>query len=736
MSKERNNNLSPLKTLNNNLCNNAAIVCVDDEPTILRSLGEQLKRSFGQQYDIELVDSGIEAIAVCAELIEEGIDLAVVISDQIMPEMTGDRLLIELHSLYPNASKILLTGQANADAVGNLVNANALYRYVSKPWDETDLILTVKEALKRYQQQQRLAEQNQVLHNVNQQLESAVALLRATLEATADGILVLDETGKVIDRNQKFLDIWEISDTKLNHEKILTSIINKLKKPLANNLRERYAHSNIDNYNYLRLKNGKIVECHLQIKQFLEQKISQVWSFRDVTEQKKAQSIIQHQAFHDSLTNLPNRTLFDRELADALNSASRDNKMLAIMFVDLDRFKTINDSLGHTVGDLLLKNVVERLKKCIRKKDVIARWGGDEFTILLSEITSRKDATAIAKRILEALQPSFNLKGNYLHVSSSIGIAVFPDDGTDADTLLKNADAALYWVKDKGRNNFQHYTFKLNSQAYKLLNIENQLHYALAKEQLVVYYQPIVETATGNIVKMEALLRWQHPEFGTVSPNLFIPIAEENGAIVAIGEWVLKTACAQTKTWQEMGMSSLAVSINLSARQFYNNDLVATIKTALLATGLNSGSLELEITETATMRNTSLAKEILLNLQQMGISLSMDDFGTGYSSLSYLKDFPFNTIKIDRSFVNDLSIDSSNFAIINAINSLGRDLNLQIIAEGVESEQLKNLLETLHCKYMQGYFFSKPLCATEATELLKRSYQLRFDRSLSLPIDL
>ena len=734
MSSDRNNNLIFQPELNDYLSNNAAIVCVDDEPTILRSLGEQLKRSFGQQYDIELVDSGIEAIAVCAELIEEGINIAVVISDQIMPEMTGDRLLIELHSLYPNASKILLTGQANADAVGNLVNANALYRYVAKPWDETDLILTVKEALKRYQQQEKLAEQNKVLQNVNQQLESAVALLRATLEATADGILVLDETGKVIDYNQKFLEIWEILTTELSREQILISIINKLEKPYAIDLRERYVRPNLENYNYLQLKNGKIVECHLQIERVQEEKISQVWSFRDVTEQKKAQTIIQYQAFHDSLTNLPNRTLFDRELAKALDKASRENKKFAIMFVDLDRFKTINDSLGHTVGDLLLKNVVERLNKCIRKNDIVARWGGDEFTILLSEISCREDTTAIARRILEVLKPSFNLKGNYLHVSSSIGIAVFPDDGTDAETLLKNADAALYWVKDKGRNNFQHYTLKLNSQAYKLLNIENHLHYALVKKELVVYYQPIVEVTTGNIVKMEALLRWQHPEFGTVSPNLFIPIAEENGAIVTIGEWVLKTACAQTKAWQEMGMSSLAVSINLSARQFYNNDLVATVKKALLATGLDSGSLELEITETATMRNTSLAKEILLNLQQMGISLSMDDFGTGYSSLSYLKDFPFNTIKIDRSFVNDLSIDSSNFAIINAINSLGRDLNLQIIAEGVESQQLKNLLETLHCKYMQGYFFSKPLPATEAT-LLMRSFQLKLDRSLSLPMD-
>lgn len=699
----------------------AAIICVDDEAVILSSLGEQLRRCLGQKYDIELVNSGAEAIALCEELVAEGIEIPVIICDQIMPGMTGDKLLIKLHSLYPDTLKILLTGQANADAVGNLVNANALYRYIAKPWSETDLTLTVQEALKRYRQEQQLAEKNEILLEVNQQLKRAISLLQATLEATADGILVLDSSGEVINYNQKFVDIWGLpGKIRLNREQILTLVLEELTEPYASSLRKRYTQSSSDNYSCLELKNGKILECYSQAQQ-LQQEIGQVWSFRDVTEHRKAQTIIQHQAFYDALTNLPNRTLFDQELANALKKAGRTNKMLAVMFLDLDRFKTINDSLGHAVGDLLLKSVVERLKRCLREQDLVARWGGDEFTLLLPEISCRKDASAIAQRILNVLKPSFKLEKHHLHISSSIGIAVFPDDGTDADILLKNADTALYWVKEKGRNSYQHYASSLNSQARKLLGLENDLHYALEKQEFALYYQPIIDVATGKIVKLEALLRWQHSRLGIVSPELFIPIAEENGLIIAIGEWVLQTACAQTKAWQKKDLSSVRVAVNLSARQFYNHDLVSTVKKILQQTNLNPRSLELEVTETATMRNTKLAKQILLDLNQMGISLSMDDFGTGYSSLSYLKDFPFNTIKIDRSFIKDLNVDSSNLAIIDAITTLGKGLNLQIVAEGVETEQLKNLLETLHCDYMQGYFFSPPVTVTEVTDLMLRS---------------
>jgi diguanylate cyclase (GGDEF)-like protein/PAS domain S-box-containing protein len=441
----------------------AAIICIDDEPLILRSLGEQLKRSFGQQYDLELANSSTEAIALCAELALEKIDIAVIICDQIMPEMTGDQLLIKLHKIYPDTLKILLTGQADVQAVGNLVNASALYRYVTKPWNETDLNLTVKEALKRYQQEKKLAEQNQILIEINQQLKYSVSLLKATLEATADGILLVDNNEKIVSYNQKFIEIWELpSSVDIERDRVLNLVLEKLSESYPTRLRQGATQFVDNNYDCLELKSGKILECYSQPQQIEGKVVGQVWSFRDVSEHKKAQAALEHQALHDSLSNLPNRKFFDRQLARALNQARNNNTMLAVMFLDLDHFKTINDTLGHAVGDLLLKSVVERLKPCIRAEDIIARWGGDEFTLLLPKITCREDAAAIAKRILEVLKLGFRLS-----ITSSIGIAVFPDDGEDAETLLKNTDVALYWVKEKGRNNYQHYSSIINSQVYQ-----------------------------------------------------------------------------------------------------------------------------------------------------------------------------------------------------------------------------------------------------------------------------
>lgn len=436
----------------------AAIICVDDEPTILSSLGEQLKRSVGQHYDIELVDSGAEAIALCAELTAEGIKIPLVISDQIMPEMMGDRLLIELHQLYPDTLKILLTGQANADAVGNLVNASALYRYVAKPWEETDLILTVEEALRRYQQEQQLAEQNKVLIEVNQQLACALSLLQATLEATADGILVLSNSGRVVNYNQKFVDIWGLTDAaQPNPDRTIPLSLDKLNRADASHLQKLCDSVDLERYSYLELTNGKILECYSQIQQFQSQKMGQVWSFRDVTEYQKAQEVVRHQAFHDSLTNLPNRALFDRRLAAAIEWAESQAQMLAVAFLDLDYFKTVNDTLGHGVGDLLLQNVVGRLQNCLRQDDTLARWGGDEFTLLLPKIDSQAQVSKIFDRILTSLKPEFILEGHKLQITCSIGIALFPDGGKDASTLLKHADIALYWVKEQGRNSYQYY---------------------------------------------------------------------------------------------------------------------------------------------------------------------------------------------------------------------------------------------------------------------------------------
>jgi len=441
----------------------------------------------------------------------------------------------------------------------------------------------------------------------------------------------------------------------------------------------------------------------------------------ETDKRKQAEETIRHQALHDHLTGLPNRTLFSDRLSIALANARRHKEMLAVMFLDLDRFKTINDTLGHDVGDLLLKAVVERVKDCLRQGDTIARWGGDEFTLLLPQIGCKKYATNIAQRIIDALKPVFNLNGYELRISLSIGIAVYPSDGEDAETLLKNADVALYRTKEDGRNGYQVYSLTMNSQASELLTMENNLHQALEREEFVLHYQPQINIATGKITGMEALVRWQHPEFGLVSPATFIPLAEQTGLIVPIGEWALWTACTQNKAWQDAGLPKLRMAVNLSARQLQQSNLIEIVEQILSETGLEPEYLELEVTESVTMQNLDLAKTVITNLYNMGIQLSIDDFGTGYSSLSYLKLFPFQTLKIDRSFVRDLNTNPKDAAIITVIIALGKELNLRLIAEGVETEEQKDLLRCLQCEEMQGYLFSRPLPAKGATELLQQS---------------
>lgn len=440
--------------------------------------------------------------------------------------------------------------------------------------------------------------------------------------------------------------------------------------------------------------------------------------FEDITHRVQTEEIIRYQANYDMLTGLPNRMLFNQRLQSALASARDSQRMLAVIFLDLDRFKTINDTLSHDVGDRLLQGVAGRIADCLRKHDTLARWGGDEFTLLLPEISSAEDVAKIAERIQAALKPAFHLKGHHLHISSSMGIAIYPDAGSDTETLLKNADAALYCAKEQ-RAKYQFYTRAINSQASELLALENNLHQALKREEFVVYYQPQVNAQTGSITGMEALVRWQHPEWGLVSPAKFIPLAEETGLIVPLGEWVLQRAAAQNKAWQEAGLPPVRVAVNLSARQFLQPDLVGMVAQVLQATGLSPQCLELEITETVAMRDAEFTSIMLAELRQMGAHLSMDDFGTGYASLSYLKKFPFHTLKIDRSFVSELAANPKDAAIVSAIIALGQGLNLRVLAEGVETEAQRDLLRSLDCKEMQGYLFSKPLPAAEATQLLR-----------------
>jgi diguanylate cyclase (GGDEF)-like protein len=387
------------------------------------------------------------------------------------------------------------------------------------------------------------------------------------------------------------------------------------------------------------------------------------------------------------------------------------------MFLDLDQFKLVNDTLGHTVGDRLLQAIGARLVTCVRAEDTVARMGGDEFTILLAELSDRRGAALVAQKILEAVRHPVTIDEHELYVTTSIGIAVFPDEGMDAESLLKNADRAMYQAKELGRDNFQFASAVQAQPAEGRLAMERALHRALERDELVVHYHPMVEIATGRVVGAEALVRWQHPEQGLVHPEDFIPLAEETQLIIPIGAWVLRTACRQMKAWHDAGHRWLRVAVNLSPRQFEDRELIATVESVLAETGFPPQFLDLEITESTAMQNAELTLAILNRLKEMGIRISIDDFGTGYSSLSYLKRFPIDTVKIDRDFLRDLTADDA--AIISAVISMARALNLRVIAEGVETEEQLDFLRREQCAEMQGYLYSQPLAASEFEEALR-----------------
>jgi diguanylate cyclase (GGDEF)-like protein len=452
---------------------------------------------------------------------------------------------------------------------------------------------------------------------------------------------------------------------------------------------------------------------------------------RDITERKRTEERVFRLAYHDILTGLLNRNSFKEHLAQALAQAQRHGRYVATLFLDLDRFKRINDTFGYKVGDLLLQSVAERIREGVRKSDKparhvdsVSRLGGDEFTILLPEISHVQDSAKVAKRILESVSRPIIVAGHEIFITGSIGITVYPMDGEDPDTLLKNADAAMYSAKEQGRNNYQFYSEAMNASSLKRLSLENALRKALDRQEFLLHYQPQVHINSGKIVGMEALLRWQHPEIGTVPPGDFIPLAEETGLIVPIGEWVLNTACIYNMALQKLGLPPIRVAVNISSLQFRPERLVETITRALKVSGLDARWLEIELTESAVMKNMEESSGILHELKLMGLRVAIDDFGTGYSSLAYLKRFPLDVIKIDRSFIRDIPGDRDNEAIAAAIIAMAQSLNLDVIAEGVETEDQFSFLRDHACGAVQGFMFSPALPGKEMIEYLKKEPEL------------
>ncbi|MGB3222256.1 MAG: EAL domain-containing protein [Desulforhopalus sp.] len=549
------------------------------------------------------------------------------------------------------------------------------------------------------------------------------------LEIAPDAILVLNQNQQILVVNSQFEEMFGYGRSEVlgknldiliplrysNHTKYVQGYILRPQKRLMGQGKEFFA---------LR-KDGSEFAVEIALSSLkTADEVRVIAIIRDISERISYEFQLEHQANHDSLTQLPNRNLLIDRLDRALLYAERHHSMVGVLCVDLDHFKRINDSLGHDVGDRLLQTAAIRFSDCIRSSDTVARQGGDDFVFVITDVGGEDNIAKMAQKILVTMDQPLKLDSHDLHVTCSIGISIFPKDGKDAQTLLKNADAAMYRAKESGRNTSRFFTYHLSNSLVTQMTMEKHLRHALVNEELSLLYQPQLDLASGRVIGAEALLRWQNPELGAISPVNFIPLAEETGLIISIGEWVLRTACQQNSRWQKSGLPPLTMAVNLSPRQFWNPGLIDTVTQILRESGLTPACLELEITESMVMRDKDYVAAMLTEFKEIGVKLSIDDFGTGYSSLNQLRSFPFDKLKMDISFVREITYDPGSAAIAKTIISLAHNLNLLVIAEGVETEAQLNYLRNQGCDEMQGYLFSKPISADDFAKIIKEDRHL------------
>lgn len=699
------------------------IMLVDDHmPT--RLVGRKFLQRDG--FHVEEVDNGTQAVDLFDKVKPD-----ILLLDVVLPDVDGFTICENIRSVpeYINTPILMMTGLDDHISIGRAYEVGAT-DFVTKPINWVILSHRIRYMLRACDTMTQLEDSNVLLRKSEARLANAQKIAQLgnwEWNLCSNEMYWSPEMFDLLAVNQGKRSASYTSFLKFIHPDDRESVECALDKAIQEQQGAYIEHRIIDS-------NGqeRVVEQQTAVYQQDDgEHVILTGTIQDVTEKKRSEEKMRYMAYYDNLTGLPNRRLFKERSATVIKQSLRYNRMMALFFLDLDHFKRINDTLGHTMGDNLLKACAKRLRQVVRDADVIAspkdqdsetmvaRFGGDEFTLLISDIAQATDAAKVARRILKSFAQPLKLAGRDIYISTSIGISVFPADGDDVETILRNADVAMYHAKDSGRNNYQFYSQSMNAKAFERLALENNLRKALEKQELVPYYQPKFSLHNNKLTGFEVLLRWCHPDIGLVAPSEFISIAEETGLIIPIGEWILMASCQQLKYWHDIGFSDLTLAVNISSHQFKNENLVNCLRNVIAATNISPDKLELEITESVIMDNCEETVLKLEELKQIGVSLAIDDFGTGYSSLSYLKRFPIDHLKIDKSFIHDITIDPDDAAISKAVIVLSHSLNLTVTAEGVESVEQLEFLAEHNCDEVQGFLFSKPVNANKITQELK-----------------
>jgi diguanylate cyclase (GGDEF)-like protein/PAS domain S-box-containing protein len=687
----------------------AKVLLIENDPVAADEICAALKAASSGSFEVEWVRQLSEGLA---RLSKRGIDA--VLLELCLPDSDGIETFNKLFTAAPDIPILVLGGDANEGLAKLAVARGAQDYLLPGHLDSYSLPRALRNAIERKSVEDALY------------LEKERAVV--TLNSIGDAVLCTDISGNIT-----YLNLVAESLTGWGREEATG-------KPLAEVFRiidggtRKTAQDPMEMAVQQNRTVGLTVNCVLIRRDGLESAIEDsaapihdragrvigaVIVFHDVSTARAMTSKMTHSAQHDLVTNLPNRLLLTDRITQSISLAQRHKRPIAVLFLDLDRFKSINDSLGHATGDMLLQSVSKRLLASVRDSDTVSRLGGDEFVILLSEIACPEDASISAKRILLSLSAPHTVGGQVLHIRGSVGISIYPGDGEDPETLVRSADMAMYHVKESGRNNFQFFVPEMNLRAVERQSLEGRLRHALEREEFLLHYQPKVNLETREITGAEALIRWQHPERGLVPPSQFVPIGEDCGLIIQIGRWVLREACQQARGWQDAGLPFKRISVNVSALEFRDKSFVESVRKILSETGLEAECLDLELTEGVLMEEAESTAGLLQELKTIGVHLAVDDFGTGYSSLNYLQLFPIDILKIDQSFVHRITGNADDSAIVSAIIDMGKNLKLRVIAEGVETQEQLRFLQAQRCAEGQGYLFSRPLPAAQFAQLLQ-----------------